>query len=210
MKNSFYLLLIIFSINVNAQEKKADSSSHRYVALGIRSSIFQISELQQTILPPNRLLINIDPIKYIRVEGQFGIYSNTKQQSVSFSPGPPTTLKLNQKSSVTGIGLFGVYPVDKVKFSLGVRYINNPYSEDNIQTNPLGQPTVVTDKGTINTIAGVIGAEYLFSKWFSLGAEFGLLQMDYVFTPADYPTHPKLTTTNTITETCLIFRFYPY
>ncbi|HEY4798232.1 MAG TPA: hypothetical protein VII99_04060 [Bacteroidia bacterium] len=211
MKKLFFTLFVfatsVFCCNAYAQKK--DSCAHRYVGIGIRSAIFSISELQQSIMPPNRVMLSVDPIKYVRVEGQFGMYSNAKDQYVSSSPAP-VMLKMKEGASISGCGLFGVYPIDKVKFLAGFRYMTSAYSKDNFQYSTYGSvPAIVTDKGKITTISGVIGAEYNFSKWFSAGAEFSLLNMNDDFTPAN-PTSPKINSKTTITESCLVFRFYPY
>ena len=55
----------------------------------------------------------------------------------------------------------------------------------------------------------MLGAEYSFNKWFSIGAEFGFVTMKDNFHPAN-PLDPSTTSNTSISESSLVFRFYPY
>jgi hypothetical protein len=201
MKKVLLFAGMIASQFVNAQDN--ETYVHRYVGLGIRASIFQISELPISVIPPNRLLINIDPIKYARAEFHFGTYSHSYELSA-----PSSTLKMTETSSLFGFGVFGMYPVGSVKFIAGARYSINNYSQTDLAFDTFGNAYTVEDKGKIGIIAPVIGGEYFFSKWFSIGAEFSYLMTTDEFNPAD-PNAENETTTTNITESSLLFRFYP-
>lgn len=200
-------LIILNTFLLNAQYQ--DTSFHRYIGLGIRSSVFQISELPNSIIPPNRLLLNTDPWTYARIEGQFAMYRNEREFGFPTFANPSNTLKLKENSTAFGLGLFGLYPVEKIKFIGGFRYGVNKYVMDNIDTDIYGNPYVVVDKGTITSVSVILGGEYYFSKWFSVGCEFGLVRMNDTLDPADVNS-PNTTSTTSITESALIFRFYPY
>ncbi len=206
-KALFILITFIVPLAVSAQEN--DEYVHRYIGIGIRASVFQISELPVTIIPANRLLINIDPIKYARAEFHFGRYANTHELPYSSFSGPVQVLKLSDQSTTIGGGIFGTYPAGRAKFVAGLRVSQNNYEEDDIDFDTSGNPYVVTNEGKIGILAGVIGGEYYFSKWFSVGAEFSLVSMNDVYKPAD-PASADLTTKTSITESSLVFRFYPY
>jgi hypothetical protein len=112
-------------------------------------------------------------------------------------------------SQTIGFGVFGTYPVGKAKFIAGMRVSDNKYEEGDIDFDLSGNPYVVTNTGKIGITAGVLGGEYYFSKWFSMGAEFSIVNMTDVYSPAD-TTSEKTTTKTSITESSLVFRFYPY
>jgi len=208
MKKLLYILCLLQVPSVVAAQEN-DEYIHRYVGIGIRASVFQVSELPVNIIPPNRILINIDPIKYARAEFHFGRYASTREIYYSSFTGTPTLLKLKDVSTVVGFGVFGTYPVGKAKFLAGMRYSINNYEQGDIDFDTMGNPYVITNTGKISILSGVAGGEYYFSKWFSIGAEFSLVSMDDVFDPAD-PASQNQTTTTSITESSLVFRFYPY
>lgn len=198
--------LMFLSCLVNAQ----DSGDKRtMIGIGIRSSVFQISELPIRIVPPNRLLVNVDPIKYARVEVHYGFYKNTREQLYSTFPSPYVIKKVTDKSNVYGGGVFGILPKDNFKFILGARYSMNIYELGDVDFDSSGNPYVVNNSGKIQSFSGVLGCEYHFSKRFSVGAEFSYINMKDTFTYAD-KTMPSLTSTTTVSESSLLFRFYPY
>jgi len=197
-----------FSGVLLSQTKETIGLDYRIIGVGIRSSVFQISEFSNKIIPPNRILLNVDPIKYIRLEGHFGIYSNERQVNYNVFPNGSALFTLRENSSLFGGGIFGVYPRENIKFIAGVRFSRNKYKQDNINSNATGTPYVIADYGEINIIAGILEAEYCFSKWFSIGADYGLVSMKDVFHPWD--SSSPATTTTYITESNFLFRFYLY
>lgn len=201
-----YILLLGLALSPfigRAQED--DAYVHRYIGIGIRASIFQISELPMDVMPPNRLLVNVDPIKYARVEFQFGSYRHENEMFLSNQQ--PLTLK--QTSTLLGAGVFGMYPCGKAIFLAGMHFSVNNYTESDVLYDSFGVPYIADAKGKVTAIAPVLGGEYYFSKWFSIGAEFSYLIENDEFTPAD-PADPQLTSTTFITESSLLFRFHPF
>lgn len=209
MKTTEKIIALIISVWVSGMfAQEPNELIHRYIGVGIRASVFQISELPVKTLPPNRILLNIDPIKYLRVEGHFGMYKSDHQESFNMYPNGNVLLTLNENSTLLGGGVFGVYPKDNVKFIAGIRYSKNKYNQDNLNFSN-GNPYIVTDKGDINILTYMLGAEYSFNKWFSIGAEFGYVTMKDNFHPAN-PSDPSTTSNTSVSESSLVFRFYPY
>ena len=186
---------------------------HRYLGFGIRASGLQVSDLLSNPVPPYRLILNIDPHKFIRIEGQYGFYSSKSDQKVTTPTGGTITLVPTQKSSFISGGIMGLYPVGHAKFSIGVRYAINNYSDDDVYypsswPSP-SSPYLVTNTGKRTLISGVIGGEYFFAKFFSVGAEFSFGNIKDVYTPAPVYLSPAMTNKTTMTDGSLIFRFYP-
>lgn len=211
MANRKIVVLIIclcISRILLSQEQNAEPV-HRYIGIGIRSSIFQISELPTKTVPPNKIFLNVDPIKYLRLEGHFGMYENSRQEIFNSYPNGNITVPLKEGSTLLGGGIFGVYPKDNIKFIAGLRLSQNKYKQDNVNSSGGSIPYAVADNGEINITAIILGGEYCFNKWFSIGAEFGLLSMKDTFHPWDQNI-PSTTATTTVTESSIVFRFYPY
>lgn len=192
--------MLLTSLTCFGQE--SDEYVHRYVGIGIRASIFQLSELNQSNFPANRIIVNVDPIKYARAEFHFGRYSSDYDLVMS-----TTTLKPQEASTIIGFGVFGVYPVEKVKFIAGFRYSINNYAFDDVEFDQNSNPYLVEETGKITIASPVLGGEYFFAKWFSLGAEFSYLMAKDVFNPSG--SSPDQKSSYNVTESCLIFRFYP-
>jgi len=185
--------------------------NHRYIGLGIRAFGLQLTELLSTQVPPNRIVLNIDPHKYFRIEGQFGIYKRTSETKYSTGTGTVTLNPVN-KSTFFGFGLMGLYPKDNARFIGGLRYSINNYSDD----TPFGSgsppyvPYLVTNKGKMTLISGIIGGEYFFAKFFSIGAEFTVSSIKDVYKPYSLTSSDPNTTKTFMTEGNLIFRFFPF
>lgn len=195
-------VLSALSLHVGAQDD--DAPVHRYIGIGVRASIFQISDLPMAVTPPNRIIVNVDPIKYARAEFQFGSYSHENELFMSNQQ----PLNMKQSSVSIGGGVFGMYPVGKAVFLAGLNYTINNYSEDDVLFDNFGVPYVAASTGKVTGIAPTLGGEYYFSKWFSIGAEFSYLILNDEFDPAD-PNSPQQTSTTFITESSLVFRFHP-
>lgn len=194
--------------------KDSLTMKHRYVGLGIRASGLQVSDLLSNPVPPYRLILNIDPIKYIRIECQYGFYSSKFDQKVTTSTGGTITLVPTQKSTFISGGIMGLYPIGNARFNFGVRYALNKYSDDDVYStsswsNP-SNPFLVTNTGKRTLISGVIGGEYFFAKFFSVGAEFSFGTIKDVYTMAAVYVSPPTTSKTTMTDGSLIFRFYPF
>ena len=218
MKNTdsllIFLLFFIPFFTLRAQEvQKQEKSEHRYLGLGIRTGL-QLSDLIANHVPPNRLVLNIDPSKYFRIEGQYGSYSKKSEVNVQYyDPITGATLsallKPKEKSSFIGGGLMGMYPKGECRFIGGIRYGINNYSYESVNYSYYSTaPTLVKETGKETVISGVIGGEYSLAKYFSVGAEFSILSIKDVNTPPSIYSSKKTTNKTMMTEGSLVFRFY--
>lgn len=201
------LLAIVFvalsTIALFAQTQQ-ESFSHRKLGLGIRAAGLQIGDIQSNAYPTTRLTINVDPTKYFRVEGQFGVYNKTSEQSIK-SGSTQVNVKQTTKSTFYGVGLMGMYPFERTRLVGGLRYGVNNYS-----SNQEGSSTSMNNSGKMNMYSGVIGGEYFFAQGFSIGAEFSISSTkdDYSLPNSSYSNGTTYKTT--LTESNLVFRFYPF
>ncbi len=191
----------------------SDSASikHRYFGLGIRAGGLTLVDLLSTSVPPFRIIANIDPVKYVRLEVQYGLYKNTTEQMGTTST---STITLNpiQKSSILSFGFMGMYPAGNARLIAGLRYGINNYSTDQIYYPsgwPQPNPYLVTNTGKRTMFSGVLGGEYFFVKYFSVGAEFSILSIKNIETQAGVYNTPPTTSKTLMSEGCLMFRFYP-
>jgi len=186
----------------------------KYFAFGIRANTFSQAELNLYNLPPARLTLNVDPIKYLRVDLQIGFSNSVDEQQYN-----STEFKVDEKTTLISGGLFGMYRVDQVNFYLGCRLGSIKYSNEYVYTPYTGswsvQPTpmVGTNKGIVNTTYIVLGGEYFFTKRFSLSGEFGYCIFKDNFEPGpNGSSTPALSDTDItrITEAGILLRFYPF
>src|SRR3990170_385324 len=96
------LIVTFLSGAFYTQAQETTEPIHRYIGVGIRASVFQISELPIRTVPPNRILLNIDPIKYLRVEGHFGMYKNDYQENFNTFSNGNVLLTLKENSTLFG------------------------------------------------------------------------------------------------------------
>ena len=103
-----------------------------------------------------------------------------------------------------------MYQKNKTRFITGIRYAINKYSDDDIYYVTYTFPTIATNNGKMTLISGMIGGEYFFAKFVSLGAEFGISTLKDVYEPAAVFNQKSITNKTLMTEGSLIFRFYPF
>lgn len=190
------------------QQQQQESYPHRYIGLGIRVAGIQVSDLTSRPYPANRLVLDLDPHKYFRIECQLGIFNKTSEAAVSQGNSGTAKFELQDKSTFLGFGLMGMYPKDKGKFVAGLRYSINKYSSDDIYYNP--DPSVAKNTGKMTMLSGMIGGEYFLARFFSIGAEFSVSSLKDVYDPASLTTSGSTTDKTLLTEGNLIFRFYPF
>lgn len=205
------ICMLYFIPAITYSQEQQESFPHRYIGLGIRVAGIQVNDLFSNAYPTNRLVLNIDAHKNFRIEGQYGIYNkNTEIEATSWGGGK-VKLEMHDKSTFLGFGLMGLYPTERARFIGGFRYSTNNYSDDNIYYDTSGYPSVVENEGKITLITGIIGGEYFFAKFFSLGAEFSISSVKDVYKPSSSLSSSDPTTNTTImTEGTLVFRFYPF
>lgn len=204
MKNSFFCLLLAFTMQGNAQ----DEYKHRYLGIGFKLGAFQTSDLDLNY-PVNRFYLNVDPIRYVRIDAQFGIRNSTRQQVQSTWPSGSQTFDLHDKNAVWSLGAFGQYWFDDMSLYLGGRYGQMTYSNEDLEYDSFtGAYYVGKDKGVVNQWAVVTGGEYRFGKRFSVGAELSILMMSETFDSSTSTTN--IERKFTVFETSAFFRFYPF
>jgi hypothetical protein len=209
MKNtivkSFLLCMsVMFTYLCKAQEQQQpkEQYKHRYIGLGVRAAGIQLSDVDSRFIPPNRLIFDLNPVKFFRLECQWGVYNKTHEVE-----NPSGNIDLKSKSHYIGIGIMGLYPVERAKFMGGVRYGVSKYSEDEYIEYP--SPTLAESTGKTTQLSFVIGGEYFLARYFSLGAEFSLSSLKDDFNPAE-PSSENLNDTKLLTEANIVFRFYPF
>lgn len=199
---------IFFSIAGYSQK---DSIPHRFIGIGIRTPGLQFNDIVSNATPVNRLLINYDPIKYFRIEVQYGMYDKKTTETVSgyYAP-PPSTVTLETKSTFIGMGIMGLYSSGKARFVGGIRYsVNNYFAEQAGYYS--SSSTVTRNTGTMTLITGMIGGEYFFVKYFSVGAEFSVSSVKDIYTPgANMSSTTNETNNILLSETSIVVRFYPF
>lgn len=211
MKITTTIAAMFIAINLFAQDQPQPKETHRYVGLGIRAAGITVNDLMSYAVPPNRLVLNIDAHKYFRIEGQLGLYNSTTEVEVSsWSGSSKKDIELKDKSTFMGIGLMGLCPRENVRFVGGLRYSINNYSDDQVYYDSSGNPSAKTNTGKMTLITGIIGGEYFFAKFFSLGAEFSVSSINDVFEPYSGSYAQPSTSKTLMTEGNLIFRFYPF
>jgi hypothetical protein len=208
MKSKLRIVLfcILCSLNVFSQEKEKED--HKYFAFGVRANTFTQTEFQNFNLPPAKLTLNIDPIKYMRIDFQYGTGKSQYEQTVSSFPSGSSTYTMNDKTNVFAVGLFAMYRIEKTNFYLGTRFGKIKYTSDAIDYSST-YPRKVTDKGETGTLNGVLGGEYFFANRFSVGAEFCITRLKDTFSPGATGS-PSKNSMYSSTEGSVLFRFYPF
>lgn len=196
-------MVMISSFGKAQQSQQEENEKHRYLGIGIRFPGLQVSDLEFRAYPPARIIVTLDPIKYFRIEAQYGFFSTTKEAS------DPSANKvdLHGKSSATSLGLMGMYPSGKARFILGFRYGIGNYSQESWESYP--DEKVVESSGKLKTISGVIGGEYMAAKFFSIGCEFTISSLNDEYRPASTTTGPVISKVS-MTEGNIILKFYPF
>jgi hypothetical protein len=205
MKNTFRALIFL-ALAPTALLAQADQShTSRQIGIGVRTSIFQRSDFDLSDIPPNRILINFDPIDNLRLDVQFGSYTGKDDQGAGSSG-----LKANDEHFVYGLGVHYLKKLDQVKFTAGLRYLLGDFKDEFLYTNNSGLKAIGKNREKTSSVALVFGGEYFLAKWFSVGAEFSLLHTELDGTPDSNSYEDDYTLTSTQTESSILFRFYPF
>src|SRR5688500_18047682 len=110
--NNIKQLAVVFALttatlNVCAQENTTDDKPIR-IGLGIKGNTFSHNDLNLRVMPPAKIGLNFDIMKYARVDFHFGFVKNSNEQIF-----PPSNYKMTlvDKTSVFTFGIFGMYKV---------------------------------------------------------------------------------------------------
>lgn len=202
------ILVLLFLANaVLAQE--ATVKHQRYLGIGYKLGVFQTSDLySNNIAPVNRVILNVDPIKYLRIDVQWGTANSKDEQYIYTGFQQQQKVTLETKNTVLQFGAFGTYHFDDMLMYLGFRYGFSKGSYD--QVNFSG-PTYFIETNTEDAtlLSPVLGAEYRFGNRFSVGAEVSYLMINSEFDPANALSLNTNSKINLI-ETSAFFRFFPF
>lgn len=207
-KKLSFCLLFLTIIGIQAQNSETNAEKkHRYFGFGVTTNLFRSSELSNFDIPGNRFYLNVDPIKYARVDFQFSTNKTSYVQTMN-----NRDFNLEDYSKVWAIGFFGQLPLDDMSVYIGVRYGKNKYQNQHVQSDyiyPSGYTYFsVSDDGVKRYIEPTIGGEYRFGNRFSVGGEFRIL-----FLEDEYSAYgaTSLDVTNlVISESSVFFRFFPF
>lgn len=198
------VLLLLCDLGL-AQEVKENTP--RYVGIGYKLGVFQTSDLYSNFSPVNRFLLNVDPIKYLRLDVQYGFSNASNEQFINYVGGPQK-VTLDNKKSVLQFGAFGTYAFDDMLMYLGIRYGFSNASNDQISYTGLSY-TIETNKENSNILSPVLGAEYRFGNRFSVGAELSYLIIKSEYDPGNLNAQNTNSSLNLL-ETTAFFRFFPF
>ena len=204
MKKIRLTILFMMVVPTLIWAQNSESSSSGKLGLGIRTSIFQLSDFEYSDFPPNKLIINYDPIEHLRVEAQFGMYRSDDNENAG-----STGLKPVDQRYVYALGVHYIHKLDKVKFAAGLRYLISDFSNEFIYYAASGNK-IAKEREKSSGVSLVLGGEYFLAKWFSVGAEIAANRTQIDFTPAAETMSDDYTKNITLTESSVIFRFYPF
>ncbi len=199
-------IVLLFLAQIGSAQETTDKA-HRYLGIGYKLGVFQTSDLYSNFSPVNRLMVNVDPIKYLRLDAQWGASKTQNEQYYSSGAGMQK-YTLDSKKSVFQFGVFGTYEFEDMMMYLGFRYGFSNASNDYINYTG-GMPIVVTDEEKAKILSPVLGGEYRFGNRFSIGAEISFMIINSVYdpyTPGLQSTNSKLS----MLETTAFFRFFPF
>jgi hypothetical protein len=203
MKKIIVLLLLA---QIGSAQETTDKA-HRYLGVGYKLGVFQTSDLYSNFSPVNRLMVNVDPIKYLRFDVQWGA-SKTQNEQYFNTPNGQQKLTLETKKSVMQFGVFGTYEFEDMMMYLGVRYGFSNAKDDDIDFSGMSY-FVVTNEEKGKILSPVLGGEYRFGNRFSVGAEISYMMINSEYDPYALGlqnTNSKLS----MLETTAFFRFFPF
>lgn len=202
------IIVLMLLANLSLAQEATDKP-HRYLGLGYKLGIFQTSELYSNFITPvNRLMVNVDPIKYLRIDVQWGASKSENEQYFNTGMGQQQKLVLETKNSVLQFGAFGTYNFDDMMMYLGVRYGFSNGSYDQVSYSGTMYVTE-TNEEKASLLSPVLGGEYRFGNRFSVGAEVSYMMINSEMNPAN----PLALNTNSklnLIETTAFFRFFPF
>ncbi len=130
------------------------------IGINLNSEIF--NDFYSFYENPDLLIITLNISDAIRLEPSFGFYLSSEEKNGS---------KIKEKSSFsTGIGLYGLKSKKSFAFKFGLKYYYLYRKNDkDIINNNIDRYKVIS-----NGIGPSVGIEFVASKHFSIGTEFGL------------------------------------
>ncbi|MCU0359430.1 MAG: outer membrane beta-barrel protein [Bacteroidia bacterium] len=201
------ILALLFLAQLGLAQEQSEKA-HRYLGIGYKLGVFQTSDFYSNFSPVNRLVVNVDPIKYLRIDVQYGFSNSSNEQYMNTGTGTQQKLTLESKNSVLQFGAYGTYEFDDMLMYLGVRYGFGNASSDQISfSGTMFITETNTEKSSI--LSPVLGAEYRFGNRFSVGAEISYLIVNSEFDPASINSQ-NTNSSLKLLESSAFFRFFPF
>ncbi len=168
-------VLLTFSSSLYSQESSADKQTIK-VGIGISSAFSTISLYQYPSLNSDQPQLNTAvsiPMIFSSVYKlePYVSYTSVKSETKSDNPNLSNyNYDFKGHYISVGMGIFYVKEIEKTKLHFGVRggYLST-YTESKMTS--LSYNSYYEDKGTGFLITPIIGGEYFFSDYFSLGGE---------------------------------------
>jgi len=188
-----------------------DTTKFKHLSIGFRTGKDLYSELMDPV--PAKLIVSIDPVKYFRIDAQYGIYKSKRDYQATgwgSSGSYTTTLTPEMKANSISFGGYGMYNFDKTRIYLGYRFGRLKYTEDevyNTSTMTGSAPTIGTNNSITKTHSLIVGGEHFIVKRFSVGAEFGFNKGKETYTGYQPGAVPRVAI-NTYSDASIILRFY--
>jgi hypothetical protein len=201
------ILALLFLAQLGSAQEPSEKA-HRYLGIGYKLGVFQTSDLYSDFSPVNRLVLNVDPIKYLRIDVQYGFSNSSNEQYMNTGTGTQQKLTLESKNSVLQFGAYGTYEFDDMLMYLGFRYGFGNGSSDQISFSGTMYITE-TDTEKSSILSPVLGAEYRFGNRFSVGAEISYLIVNREFNPAAINAQ-NTNSSLKLLESSAFFRFFPF
>jgi hypothetical protein len=169
---------LVGALTGTAQEKQ-EPVQMRKAGFGMKFSLLGLEDLNLTSSTSGgkTFLLSVNPHKNFRVEPEFAFAKGS-------GPSGTNVGDLNDKSVHYGGSLFYMFQQGHANFYFGPNYAISKVSYDRADyvsapwpSNGYYKKTTINAKGT--SVGFIAGAEYFFSKHFSLGTELGFCSRKY-------------------------------
>jgi hypothetical protein len=201
MKKPYLILFaIINSLYLNAQETENTSNDLRKFGIGLYAHQFELTNVQSSgnLITTPKLLLSYNIQKYLRLETNFGLQ----------------TLKRDDYKSNgyhLGLNCLGMFQKEKVNFIYGIMVGYDNQKIEETRTSYNGDLEYDIENKRIS-LGPKIGAEYLLSRYFSVGGEIGLVYYNenYKQTGGNryYEDNEDYKTTSWFLDSGLFVKFY--
>jgi hypothetical protein len=201
MKKTYLILFaIINSLFLSAQETENTSTELRKFGIGLYANQLKLTDNQSSgnLITTPKVLLSYNIQRYLRLETNFGLQ----------------TLKRDDYKSNgyhLGLSCLGMLQKEKVNFTYGIMagYDNKKIEETTTSLNGVLEYDIENKRISLGP---KIGAEYLFSTYFSIGGEIGLVYYNdnYKQTGGNryYEVNDEYTTTSWFLDSGLFVKFY--
>lgn len=202
MKNTLLILFVIInSLYLHAQETEKNTSTElRKFGVGLYAHQFKLTDVQSSgnLVTTPKLLLSYNIQSYLRLETSLGLQ----------------TLKRDDYKSNgyhLGLSCLGMFQKEKVNFFYGIMMgFDNQKSEETTTSYNGDMEYEIENKRISFGPKG--GAEYLLSKFFSIGGEIGLIYYNenYKQTGGNryYEDNEDYKTTSWFLDSGLFIKFY--